>query len=438
VEYLLEHTGSDELLFKKHAETLRSCLHIAAYNNHLDLCKTLLESGGELLMSIEDKDQATAFALACQQGHLGCAEFFLGHEHGGERLISQCLKDGISNLHLASQSGNLELIQRLSKGEHQRLLSVPDDFGTTCFYYSCMRGQLQSAMFVLDRAGEAMKYKSVDQGPNKGQHCLHAACGSGSLLEDPEVFKKLDVPDADGEYCFHKAVRKGHLDVCEYLLKKDHVKELYIKTVTPKKQTCLHVATESGNAMLLQAILDHVEEFYDSASADDVVDAMDGNGETCFTLACAQGLVDCVSVLYRRKDDEQAQANLLKSTGKNRRTPLLLASESGSTKLVQWLVEQPGGEELITSQDEQGASCLDLSSTKGHFDVFQFLVKKGSSRLLDVAGKKYLTPSEFAGDDNFQKYSDYLRRTVQEKAERNQFKSARGVIRIDEDSTAGR
>ena len=86
-----------------------NCLHIAASNGHLDLCKTLINKH-KFDVNMKDSEGFTALHFAAEHGSYELVKLFA--DKGTD--IHLKTEDGMNCLHIASWNGHLNLCKILS------------------------------------------------------------------------------------------------------------------------------------------------------------------------------------------------------------------------------------------------------------------------------------------------------------------------------------
>ena len=153
-----------------------SCLHIAAMNGNLNICKALLNNYN-FDSRIKDFEGGTA-------------------------------------LHSAAQNGDLEVFKYLLKDGCDVYGKKEDN--TTCLHIAALNGHLNLCKMLLDNYNFDVKMKSHDE-----ETALHCAAHSG----DVELFQCLVEKGSDAYSkkkdnlsCFQIAASHGHLNLCKMLL----------------------------------------------------------------------------------------------------------------------------------------------------------------------------------------------------------------------------
>ena len=375
LEYLIDH-GSD--VFSKTTDG-RSCLHLAAQNGHLEICKALLQkynfdidatddsswtllhgaawSGdSELLLYliengsdifIETKDGRSCLHLTAEQGHLNICRMllqsynFVNHERDD---------DGLTVLHSAVLSGELELLQYLIENGSDVFSKTKD--GRSCLHLAAEQGDLNICRMLLQNYNFV-----IHEADDDGFTVLHSAALGGDLAllqyfikNGSEVFSKTK----DGRNCLHLAAEKGHLNICRALLENYnfdiHARDDYMFTVLLR-------AACSDDLKLLEYLIENGSDLFSKTK----------DGRSCLHLAAQNGHLEiCEALLQKYNIDIHA-------TDDSSWTALHGAAWSGDLELLEYLIENGSD---IFSETKDGRSCLHLAAERGHFKICKALLQK--------------------------------------------------------------
>ena len=80
--------------------------------------------------------------------------------------------------------------------------------------------------------------------------------------------------------------------------------------------------------------------------------------------------------MSRLLHEREAEVNCTTKSGS---TPLHMASESGKTQFVEWLLTVDGNPELRDGPAGDGQTAYEMAKARQHKDVMQLLKPKGSS-----------------------------------------------------------
>jgi cytohesin len=304
--------------------------------------------------------QGTPLHVAVVSGHPGIAEFLL--EHSAD--VNSRNADMQTPLHEAVGSGNLDLVQLLIR--HGADVNVLD-----CRRVSPLRKAIQSQKLdvveLLLKGGADMDTRN-----SYGQTLLHEAAGSSNLpVAQLLISHGADVNALDRarETALQKAMHIQNFDAMMELLLNSGA-DVDIVTHDP---TLLHEAARSRNLRLAQLLVCH--------GAD--VNAVDDGGDSPLHMAVqflhdeprVEGGADA-NVMHDQPGDYAIAQFLLghgafvNVSGRQRRTPLHLASFKGSLSLSRLLIDN--GADLDARDDEE-RTPFSIALEYGHRKLARFL-----------------------------------------------------------------
>jgi ankyrin repeat protein len=186
---------------------------------------------------------------------------------------------------------------------------------------------------------------------------LHIAIRNGhkDLLE--ALIKndyKVNAQDSDGRTALMLAAQSGHKDVVEALI----CKGAEVNAKTPSDWTALMIAALSGHKDVVEALIDGGAEVNAKASDD----------WTALMLAAQRGHKDIVEVLLGKG----AKVNAQKPDGC---TALMLAAQNGHKDIVEVLI---GGGAKVNAKASDDCTALMLAAQNGHKDLVEYLLGKGA------------------------------------------------------------
>jgi len=275
-------------------------------------------------------------------GHGKPEQSFEGH---GADVAAQDL-DGSTQLHLASQAGNIDLARSLV--EHGADTRVQDKDGVTPLHWVYRSGHVDLAQLLIDHGADVVAQD------NDGSTPLHWASESrhvefAQLLVEHGA--NVTAEDKDRSTPLHWASRTGHIDLARFL-----VEQGADATAQDKDGfTPLQLASQSGHVMLTR-FLEGV-----------VVTTQDKDGSTPLHHASQDGHLERTLVLL----GEGAGAD---SRDENGVTPVHLASRFGHLEIVRALLTHGA---YASPRDESGWTPLHFASEEGRLDIVRLLLDHG-------------------------------------------------------------
>ena len=220
-----------------------NCLHIAAFNGHLNLCKELLEKY-EFAFDVTDNDGLTPLHYSARSGNYKIFKFFADMASD----IYRKTKSGANCLHMVAMNGNLDFCKTLLK-KHNFNVAIADDHGRKPLHYSAMSGSYELFQFFLEN-GSDIYMKSKD-----GCNCFHFAANNGHLKFCKILLQKheLEIHMADdyGWTPLHYSARSGNYELFKFLNDMSSLKDV----TTNAGCNCLHIAADSGHISLCEKLI---------------------------------------------------------------------------------------------------------------------------------------------------------------------------------------
>ena len=316
-----------------------NCLHIAARNGHLNLCKTLIADHGF------DKNNAdnigrTALFNSAESGSYELVKFFI--EKGADIRVRTV--DGLNCLHVAAGLGHLNLC-KIFIYEHGFQEDTADIYGFTPMHYSAGSGNLELVKLFLDRGAD------IYLRTNDGCNCLHLAAFRGQLnickflLED----NNFDIHHTNIEKftALHFSAANGSLALFSYLLEKGS--EIYSKTKC--MSNVLHLSTFKGHFNISEFVLKHFIRHY-----------VDSNTKNQHEL---NGKFYRSQVFYKYK------TIFLHAMDADGNTYLHLAAAGNFPKVCKLLLEYDT--EFTTLLNKKDKTARDIAMEKDYKDVLNIL-----------------------------------------------------------------
>ena len=164
-EYLVENGGEVDSKLNDN----RTCLHIAASKEHLNLCKLLIEKYNIAIHS-KDYGGATSLHSASSSGSIDVFEYLV--ENGGE--VDSRLNDHRICLHIAALKGHLHLCKLLIE-KYKIDINSKDYGGATSLHIASFSGSIDVFEYLVENGGE------VDSKLNYYRTCLYIAASEGHL-----------------------------------------------------------------------------------------------------------------------------------------------------------------------------------------------------------------------------------------------------------------
>ena len=386
-----------------------NCLHIAAQNGHLNLCKTIIDKY-KIDVHMVDNDGWTPLHHSGRNGSYELVTYFADM---GNDIYGKC-NLGSNIVHIAAHYGHLSLLKTLIDKHHFDVNTVDND-GRTALHHSASNGSYELVTYF---AGMGTNIHVKD---NNGMNCLHMAAFSGNLhlcktLIDQQNFD-VHMVDNDGRTALHHSVRSGSNELVKYFA--DTETSIYCKTNFG--QNSLHIAAQNGHLNLCKTLLSnykfdiHLTDNYGWAAIhysarngsyelvkyfSDMgtnINCKNNLGENCLHIAASfRNLNLCKTLIEKHSFDVHLSDN-------NGCTALHHSAASGSYELVSYFADM---ESDIGYQNIVGMNCLHTAAFHGHLNLCKALIEKHkfSIHVTDNHGWTALLAASASGGYELVKY----------------------------------
>ena len=326
----------------------KNCLHIAAENGHLNLCKTLVEEHN-FDVQLADSYGWTALHRSAKKGRYELLQFLT--DKGTD--IQLKTKNEENCLHIAAENGHLNLCKARIEEYHFDVQETDND-GWTALHKSAGKGSYELFKFLTDK-GTDIQLKTKD-----GQNCLHIAADYGHLNLCKTLIEehKFDVQESDsyGITALHLSCGSGSYELVRFFANKRTDIELKAK----EEQNCLHIAAYKGDLNLCKTLIE--EHNFD-------VQKTDSEGWTALHCSCGGGSYELVTFFANRGTD-------IKLKTKDGGNCFHLAANERHLNLWKRLIEEHNFD--LKETDRNGWATLHYSSKIGSYELIKFFVNKGT------------------------------------------------------------
>ena len=357
----------------------KNCLHIAAENGHLNLCKALIDKH-EFNVRADDIYGYTALHYSARSGTYKLLTYFV--DIGTDILLKT--KTRINCLHMAAENGYLDLCKALIDN-HNFDLHIADNDGYTALHFSAISGNSELFTYFVEKGID------IDLRTINGSNCLHIAAQNGHLNLCKMLINKynidIDIIDNDGCTALHHSAISGKYELFTYFA--DMMPDIYVKTKA--RLNCLHIAAFRGHLDLSKKLIDN-HEFDVNISDIDGFRALHHsvksgecelvayfadkgtdvylktkNGRNCLHIAAENGYLDLFKTLIDKYDFNVHTADY------DGCTSLHHSAISGNYKLVTYFAEK-GIDFYLKTNNEK--NCLHIAAANGHFNLCKMLIEK--------------------------------------------------------------
>ena len=384
----------------------QTCLHIAALNGHIKLCKTLIDKY-MFDVHVADNKGWTALHFSAKNGNYELFKYFAAM---GTNVLLKT-NDGRNCLHIAALHKHLDLCKRLID-KHKFDFRATDNGGWTALHFSATNGFYE---LFLHLYGMEMDIHLKD---NHGWNCLHIASLHGDLnlcktlidkhkfdlhLTDNGGWTALHFSAANGSYdlltyfvsigtnihlktnddlnCLHIAAFYGHLNLCKTLVD-NH--SFDVQLADKHEKTALHFSAESGSFDLFLYIFKKGGDIYrKTASMENVLhlSARNGNFDICkfvlehftkdFNVNNNKNQYVLSRKFYKSQVFYKYSTIFLHAMDDNGNTYLHLAAEGNKAKICELLLKYDT--EIITLLNKDDKTAQNIAQDSGYRDVLNTL-----------------------------------------------------------------
>ena len=188
----------------------RNCLHIAALNGNLKLCKILINNHN-FDAHTADKDEFTALHCSAQNGSYELFDFFTDMR----AAIHLKTNDGKNCLHIAAFYGHLRLCKTFLK-KHEFDVHMADDEGFKAIHFSAQSSSYQFVTFFLNEGTDILNKTKT------GMNCLPTAATNGHLnlcktLVNNHNFD-VNITDNLGFTTLHRSAQNGSYELIKFFV----------------------------------------------------------------------------------------------------------------------------------------------------------------------------------------------------------------------------
>ena len=340
----------------------KNCLHIAAMQGHLNLCKMRIDKH-KFDLDITDEDGWTALHFSAQIGNYELVTYFA--DMGAD--IHLKTNDGRNCVHIATLEGHLNLCKKLinkykvdcymtnNNGSYADMgadIHSKTTDGLNYLHYAALIGDLNLCKELIK------KYKfDLHITDNHGLTALHYSALSGSyelLKYFANMGTNIHLKTNIGKNCLHIAAERGHLNLCKVLIDKH---KFDVNMTENSGSTALHFSAQKGNYELFM--------YFANIGAD--IHLKRNDGISCLHIAASQGHLSlCKELIDKYKFD----INMVDNLGWS---PLHCSAQNGSSELVTYFAAMGTDINLKTND---GKNCLHIAAEVGHLNLCKALIEK--------------------------------------------------------------
>ena len=353
-------------------------LHTATYFGHDAVTSILIEHGANV--AAIDSNQQTPLHLAAKSGHSTVTSILISHgahmtdvdnnqqtplhlaaKSGCTAIVSTLVEQGANTaaidlnqrtpLHLAAYNGHSAAISILVK-YGANITAIDMDQRTPL--HLAVRSKVEAAIRVLLDLGADMlcldylKEPPVHYAATYGSiGCMKAFIDAGFDINYREPLRNRTV--------LHDAADSDKIDILEYLLGQEGL-ETVVNAQEIDGSTALHLAVCSDFAVeSVRLLLQH--------GAD--MGVVCNKGYTPVHLAIKVGDLYCLRAFIDAGFDTNIRGGIGKSSGSTILHEAIYVAGLEGINMIEYLLEQEGGKDIINAQDDCGSTPLHLAAGLG-------------------------------------------------------------------------
>ncbi|XDV41830.1 hypothetical protein PO909_010630 [Leuciscus waleckii] len=252
-------------------------------------------------MSMSQNEMNSALFKAVRRNLDGVVAALI--DHGAD--MNSLTQDGLTPLHLASQSGHSEVVAQLLEAKAD--LCIRDKQGRTALHWAAAQGEVGVIQLLLAAGADPNASEKEKKTP------LHLAAMQGHTKAVSVLLAgkaKVGAKDMDGCSPLHYAARSGKERAAGVLLVSG--KNMNVDDRNVWRRTPLHLAAEHGHELLVGLLLENGAK----------INSLDNNKDTPLHCACRDGHLETVQRLISWTNGERAN---LQATNKVKKTALQVA-----------------------------------------------------------------------------------------------------------------
>ncbi|XP_019861613.1 PREDICTED: uncharacterized protein LOC109590109 [Amphimedon queenslandica] len=304
-------------------------------------------------------------------------------------LLHSTDNDGSLALHLACQSGNIQLVTFLISDMKCDVTATDTLYGSNCVMFACFSGNLDLVQLLIQQyklepininnTGYSVLHAAAQNGhthmlkwysqeysvditnhTNNNKYTLaHLAANEGKLHCLQELINKyqcdVNATTTNGSTVLHKACEVGHVPVVLYLTS---LPQCNVAAKTSNGSTVLHITCGHSDSL---PILKHLVENHQLDLC-----AVNDEGMAPIHLACSEGRVNLVQYII-----EHIPSSLELPDRGQGCTPFLTAVHFNQLEVIKYLISKKCN---LSATDDEGSGAVHISVERGHLNVLKYLI----------------------------------------------------------------
>ena len=237
--------------------------------------------------------------------------------------IPTILQAGDTYLHLAAKHNQIDAFEEILNGQVKKA-DLVNDSGYSPFLVACLFGSLRIAEFLMKKSEEFKIDLSRKTGKTKGMTAFDLArIGKHSELAEIIMENSVELKihsNEENERGFLRAVRCGHFEIVERLIKRMSIK---LNISDRIGYNALHIACTNHHQKIAKILIKNAKKLKLDLNARGLY------GFTAFHMACKAGLAGVVELML-----DQAERFDLTSKTKTGSTGFQLAKKNGKENVA--------------------------------------------------------------------------------------------------------
>ncbi|XP_061425467.1 LOW QUALITY PROTEIN: transient receptor potential cation channel subfamily A member 1 [Lethenteron reissneri] len=330
------HTAACALCERSDPTGLRPPAHLVCNETELSLC--ISSHPPRAVLNVMDDEGDSPLHVAAGSGQADAVRLLLVLG-ANPNVLNLAQK---APLHVASELDLSETIEALMS-QARTDVDIEGVHGMTPVMVACSFDHPRSIAVLMDHGARMCKKSQLGFFP------LHIAAMAGSTKSF--------------QFMLRKAEEKGY------------TKETILNYADKSRNSTLHIAVHAGHLGIIRICLQSGAR----------IDAKQNDESTPVHLACAQGAMDMVQLMFSMQDPQRES---LKLRDAEEQTPLHKAAMFDHYELVEYLVRE--GAELDSLDREQRSPCL-LATLRGAWRTVTTLLSLGANvSIQDIKGRNFL------------------------------------------------
>uniref|UniRef100_A0A1X7TE00 Uncharacterized protein n=1 Tax=Amphimedon queenslandica TaxID=400682 RepID=A0A1X7TE00_AMPQE len=359
VQYLITEQGLSPMAVDKDGVT---ALHYASLSLNLFLVKELITTHQLDPHQADSKDSMLPLHYAAQSGDILLLELYVK-----DYKCSLSLTDnrGWNIFHVTSLKGHAHFIKHITSHYPQyiSLLHSTDKLGHVLLHIACESGNIQLVTFLIND----MKC-DVNATATIGSNCVMNACFSGNLDLVQLLIQKYKLEpiniNNNGFSVLHAAVQVGHTHILEWYSQEYSVD--ITNHTNNKKYTLAHIAAYCGKLHCLQQLINKYQCDVNATTTD--------TGSTVLHRACQGSHLPVVLYLTSLPQCNVAAKTFYGSTALH-----ITCEYSGSLPILKHLVENHQLD--LFAVNIMGKPPIHLACSDGRLNLIKYIIERAPSSL---------------------------------------------------------